>query len=863
MAFKVGAIVSKLTLDKSGWTQAVKSVEKDQERMQRMTDKTAAKFKKVGMVMTVAGGAIVAGMASMVNKASEAEETFAKFGTIFKDVMETAEQKARDLADSYGLSTLASKDMLAATGDLLTGLGMMPEVALDLSEKTQQLAVDLASFTNFSGGAKGASEALTKAMLGERESIKSLGIVITEEMVKEELLAQGKDKLTGLAQKEAAAEATLTIAYRQSQNAIGDYERTSGSLANQKRLLKSRIEDLSVSLGTTLIPIVTSMITKITDVVKKISDWVKENPKLAETIVKITAGVGALMLALGPFVMIIPKIVTGIGDMRKSLKLAIVRMKAFKLATIAAAGPIVLLTSALAALAVGYMKVKKAKDALIEASKREADVTDRVFAKLKKAADAAGVTEREFVKLTNQYKLNAGAMMKAVREGKHGVEWQEKLRDVAKESAEEYKKQKEATDNLGASMADLTGRFQGYLDELKETKEETKTWVDYLKSIGVQTIQQKEDRIKELTGYLEDLKIAYENGKLSLEDYIKSTNKATKEIEGLSETIIDTTPLAARSFGLAFGKMTAKTSDFAIKAKTKVIEVKNKWVEMSERIRDAWTMELGAMLSGSKSFKDALASIWDTMKNQFFDVIAQMISKWTFDFIGNLVGSAKKGFGTVVDSVKNLGKGITDTIKGFSAGGIAQGVISGAVSGLVSGLMGGFPKHSQEHMRLIHENSTNILATLRTDFRDRQYNWFLDRYDRMLEALYGVIPRKFDHIAKILGVIKDNTAPIKNMISAARGAVVDEPTLAALHGSPANPEIVTPVSGLIESLKGIGGGSATLSQNVNVNIMVKDHLDPYSAQRIVREQIVPSMLKAIEVNSRNKTRMREILGVQI
>jgi len=213
--------------------------------------------------------------------------------------------------------------------------------------------------------------------------------------------------------------------------------------------------------------------------------------------------------------------------------------------------------------------------------------------------------------------------------------------------------------------------------------------------------------------------------------------------------------------------------------------------------------------------------------------------------------------------VKNLGKGITDTIKGFSAGGIAQGVISGAVSGLVSGLMGGFPKHSQEHMRLIHENSTNILATLRTDFRDRQYNWFLDRYDRMLEALYGVIPRKFDHIAKILGVIKDNTAPIKNMISAARGAVVDEPTLAALHGSPANPEIVTPVSGLIESLKGIGGGSATLSQNVNVNIMVKDHLDPYSAQRIVREQIVPSMLKAIEVNSRNKTRMREILGVQI
>ena len=77
--------------------------------------------------------------------------------------------------------------MLGSTGDLLTGMGATAETALDLSTKTQRLAVDLASFSNYQGGAKGASEALTKAMLGERESVKALGIVISEANVKQKI----------------------------------------------------------------------------------------------------------------------------------------------------------------------------------------------------------------------------------------------------------------------------------------------------------------------------------------------------------------------------------------------------------------------------------------------------------------------------------------------------------------------------------------------------------------------------------------------------------------------------------------------------------------------------------------------------
>ena len=312
-SFVAGSIIGKLLLDKTGWNQSVSSVAKDEKALGGMSDRMAKKFQNIGKAMTIAGGAIMVSLGSMVNKASEAQETFSKFDTVFQDVLSRASQAAQNLAYDYGLSDLAAKTLLSSTGDLLTGLGLTGEEALTLSERTQQLAVDLASFTNYSGGAEGASSALTKAMLGERESVKALGIVITEEMVKEKLRIAGKSKLTGLALQQAKAEATLTIAISQSKNAIGDYARTSGSLANQKRLLTAKLENFSTTVGTTLIPVVTRLITKITETVTTVSDWIKENPKLTETIVKVAAAGGALMLVLGPFVMMLPGLIALTG----------------------------------------------------------------------------------------------------------------------------------------------------------------------------------------------------------------------------------------------------------------------------------------------------------------------------------------------------------------------------------------------------------------------------------------------------------------------------------------------------------------------------------------------------------------------
>ncbi|MCP4147646.1 MAG: hypothetical protein GY757_07840, partial [bacterium] len=117
--------------------------------------------------------AIGTGLYGVAKSSIDAEESASKFGVVFQAVLPAANQALEDLKKNYGLSNQAALAMLSGTGDLLTGLGMTADTAIDLSGKTQRLAVDLASFTNYSGGAAGASDALTKAMLGEREMLKS------------------------------------------------------------------------------------------------------------------------------------------------------------------------------------------------------------------------------------------------------------------------------------------------------------------------------------------------------------------------------------------------------------------------------------------------------------------------------------------------------------------------------------------------------------------------------------------------------------------------------------------------------------------------------------------------------------------
>jgi len=209
--------------------------------------------KTSGMIKAIFTAAFAGASWHMIKLASDAEETASKFNTIFRGLEKESNEVADAFARDFGLAGSSAKKLLGNTSDLLTGLGFTKSGALDLSFQVNKLAVDLASFTNFSGGAEGASNALTKALLGERESIKSLGISIQEKDVKEQVAIDRARGLTFATEKQAKASATLTIAIRQSKNAIGDYSRTSDSTANRIKLMSQRWLELKENAGSFLI----------------------------------------------------------------------------------------------------------------------------------------------------------------------------------------------------------------------------------------------------------------------------------------------------------------------------------------------------------------------------------------------------------------------------------------------------------------------------------------------------------------------------------------------------------------------------------------------------------------------------------
>ena len=270
------------------------------DRMKNSLNNVGNKAKEVGKSLFLRVTLPVTALgAAFVKAASDAEETSSKFATVFSSISKEADQTANNLAKNFGLSSIKAKELLGDTGDLLTGFGFSGKAALDLARETNKLAVDLASFTNFSGGAEGASKALTKALLGERESVKSLGISILEEDVKSKvksLAATGK--LTGMTMRQAKAYATLQIAIGQSKNAIGDYARTSESFANKTRVLSARFQDFRIILGNILLPLALKLVNITIKLIEKFN-------KLSPTTKKIILIVAGLAAVLSPLLITI------------------------------------------------------------------------------------------------------------------------------------------------------------------------------------------------------------------------------------------------------------------------------------------------------------------------------------------------------------------------------------------------------------------------------------------------------------------------------------------------------------------------------------------------------------------------------
>lgn len=355
----IGRLVYLITGDTAGLGRKLTEAE-------RMLRSAGRKMESIGksLSLSVTVPVLAIGTA-FVKTAIDAEETAAKFGTAFRDVRGEADETANALREGYGLSRVEAQRLLSTTGDLLKGFGATGGEALGLSDRVQKLAVDLASYNNIQGGASRASEILTKAMLGERESLTQLGIKISEADVRTRLLANGQANLEGRALLLAKAQTTLDLALEQSGDALGDFARTADSPANQLKTLKARAEDLATTVGQDLLPIATELIGWARDAVDRFSALDEEQRK---TILRV-AGLAA---AIGPVLIISGKLTQSVAALSTAFKLGTSVMGVYGIAAVA-------LVAAVAGLVAWNNRIREARerqDELLESTKRLVTVTN-------------------------------------------------------------------------------------------------------------------------------------------------------------------------------------------------------------------------------------------------------------------------------------------------------------------------------------------------------------------------------------------------------------------------------------------------------------------------------------------------------
>jgi hypothetical protein len=171
----------------------------------------------------LAGGGLILGGRRLLGLSIELEAMGNKAQVVFGDQLATVQQWADTSANRMGLTSREAVGLAAGFADLLIPMGFARDAASKLSTDVIGLSGALAQWSGGTRSAAEVSQILSAAMLGERESLKSLGIAISENDVTSRLAAKGQDKLTGKALEQAEAIATAELIFEKSTDAQAAY----------------------------------------------------------------------------------------------------------------------------------------------------------------------------------------------------------------------------------------------------------------------------------------------------------------------------------------------------------------------------------------------------------------------------------------------------------------------------------------------------------------------------------------------------------------------------------------------------------------------------------------------------------------
>lgn len=258
----VGRIDRKL----DGIDGSARKAERGMERAAR----AGRRFAKIA-AFGVGGLAAVGATAGrkVFNLGVELEAMGNKAQTVFGDQLGGVEKWARASAHGMGLTTTEATSLAANFADLLVPMGFARDQAAKMSTDVVGLSGALSQWSGGTVDAAGASDVLAKAMLGERDGLKALGISISSADVMARLAAKGQAKLTGAALEQAEAIATQELIFAKSADAQEAFRRGTNKLGIAQAQMGAKLRELRDRGIRAVIPWMTDMAGKVTKLVEE------------------------------------------------------------------------------------------------------------------------------------------------------------------------------------------------------------------------------------------------------------------------------------------------------------------------------------------------------------------------------------------------------------------------------------------------------------------------------------------------------------------------------------------------------------------------------------------------------------------
>lgn len=227
--------------------------------------------KKIGLLI---GGAFAVGKLVQFGKecvelGSDLAEVQNVVDVTFTTMSDKVNEFAKNAMTSAGLSETMAKRYVGTFGAMSKSFGFSEAQAYDMSTALTQLTGDVASFYNISQDL--AYIKLKSVFTGETETLKDLGVVMSQSALDQYALANGYGKTTSEMTEQEKVALRLAFVQKQLSAASGDFIRTSDSWANQVRVMQLQLQSLKATVGQGLINIFTPVLKVINILLGKLA----------------------------------------------------------------------------------------------------------------------------------------------------------------------------------------------------------------------------------------------------------------------------------------------------------------------------------------------------------------------------------------------------------------------------------------------------------------------------------------------------------------------------------------------------------------------------------------------------------------